>query len=361
MGLVFSYKSTRALEIATSTSKALVSRIYASRALVVLVFVPCINWLFFTLIAIQQDTLSLQRFWSFALVVWIIAIACMLVSIMAEYLGRRFTEFEIDSSQFFVAKYLIGVWLAVIFGWALLPFPNSADNLARNTTIVPGIIGTLEVLFIAAARHIIKQRDAHIQIEGLLKTAELKAVKSKLNPHFLFNSLNLVAAEIRQRPEVATAVIRDLSDLLRGVLDTESRVLVPITTEMKLIERYLRIQATRFEPGLSFEIDVDERTEQFNFPPFILQPIVENAVIHNFSKHSKALHVSIQTAYKTGELEIVVADNGIGFDPERARPGLGLQIVRDTLAMCYGEQHQFKVASNSDGGTSVTIVVPTIS
>ena len=360
IGLVDSGKSRRAMEIATSASKSLVSGVNTSRPLVGLLYMPCINWLFFTLIIIQQGTLSIQRFWSIALLLWIIAIVCMSIAIMAEHLGRRFTQLEIDSLQFFVAKYLLGVWLAVIVAWAILPLQNGSENIARNPFLVPGIIGTIEVWLIAAARHIIRQRDAHIQMEGLLKAAELKAVKSKLNPHFLFNSLNLITAEIRERPEVATAVIRDLSDLLRGVLETHSRALVPIATEMDLIERYLRIQATRFDPGLSFEIEVDERTKQFSFPPFLLQPIVENAVTHNIAIRSK-VHIRIHTAYRDGELEIVVADNGVGFEPERARSGFGLQIVRDTLAMCYGEQHRFSVLSKPGMGTTVTIVLPVVS
>jgi len=358
--LVDSCKSKRAVETVTPTSKSLASGVNTSRPLVVLVYMPCINWLFFTLIIIQQGTLSQQRFWSIAVLVWIVAIVCMAIAVMAEHLGRRFTQLEIDSSQFFVAKYLLGMWLAVIVAWAILPLQNGSDNVARNTFLVPGIIGTIEVLLIATARHIIRQRDVYIQIEGLLKAAELKAVKSKLNPHFLFNSLNLITAEIRERPEVATAVIRDLSDLLRGVLETHSRALVPIATDMDLIERYLRIQATRFDPGLSFEIEVDERTRQLSFPPFLLQPIVENAVTHNIAIRPK-LHIRIQTIYRGVELEIIVADDGIGFEPERGRSGLGLQIVRDTLAMCYGEQHRFSVLSKPDMGTTVTIVLPVVS
>ncbi|MGI9289219.1 MAG: sensor histidine kinase [Pseudomonadales bacterium] len=329
-----------------------------SRPLVLLVCVPLFNSLFFLLVSYQLGALSPQRALTLVIGFWGIAMVCLVVAVIAERLGARLTDFAIDDSVFFAAKYLLGVWIAVIVTRGLLPAPEGIDRLYRSTLIVPGMIGTLEVLLIAAIRHIIRQRDAQTRLESQLRAAQFEAVKSKLNPHFLFNSLNLIAAEIRDRPAIATAVVNDLADLLRGVLDSSSRALVPVSTEVELIERYLRIQATRFEPELTFAIDVEDEAKQGNVPPFLLQPLVENAITHGFSQRAGPGHIAIQVRSLGDELKMSVADDGVGFDPAQANPGHGLRIVRDTLRMRYGERHQFVIDSRPDHGTTVTIVVP---
>jgi two-component system LytT family sensor kinase len=203
-------------------------------------------------------------------------------------------------------------------------------------------------------------RDAQIraaQLESQLAKAELEVLKSQLQPHFLFNTLNLVSSLIHTDAASADDMIGDLGSLLRMSLESHAAQEVSLAEEMKALELYLNIQRLRFQDTLTVEIEIDPKTLEARVPHLILQPLVENAFHHGISKRVGPGRLKIESENGNGILKVRVSDNGPGAKTQTANAGIGLSNTHARLEKLYGGRASVKV-DNSPSGFSVELQFP---
>lgn len=167
--------------------------------------------------------------------------------------------------------------------------------------------------------------------------AELHALQSRINPHFLFNSFNSIASLISTDPEKAEKMTVQLSELFRYSLNSQESNFVTIKEELKIVETYLGIEKVRFAENLEFHIDVPEEIKSDLIPRFLIQPLVENAIKHATSKIKKG-KISLKLSRGKTGLKMFLFDNGSAF-PEPMVFGYGLQSTLDKLNLLYPEKH----------------------
>jgi len=199
------------------------------------------------------------------------------------------------------------------------------------------------------------------QLESKLIETELKALKHQLNPHFLFNTLNTISVLVREgRNDDAVGLIARLSSLLRMSLDNTRVQVVTLAQELEFLRRYLEIQQARFGERLKFTTDAEPAALQAVIPNLILQPVVENAIIHGVAQKSAPGVVHIQARVVEGKLAIDVSDDGPGIDPGvgRVKEGIGLTNTRERLERHFGRDHQMVLKSERGRGVTVSLVLP---
>jgi len=203
-------------------------------------------------------------------------------------------------------------------------------------------------------------RDAQmraVQLEGQLAKAELEVLKSQLQPHFLFNTLNLVSSLIHTDAASADDMVGDLGALLRMSLESHAAQEVSLAEEMKALELYLNIQRLRFQDTLTVEIKIDPKTLEARVPHLILQPLVENAFRHGISKRVGPGLLKIESENGNGVLKVRVSDNGPGAKTQIENAGIGLSNTRARLERLYGGRAAVKV-DNLPSGFSVELQFP---
>lgn len=210
-----------------------------------------------------------------------------------------------------------------------------------------------------------------------LKEAKLKALESQVNPHFLFNTINVIAKLAFLEGAVETEQMAyALADLMRYSLRRSPHGLVTLSEEVEHARQYLLIQSTRFRDRLKLNFQIDETALAIQVPPLSIQPIIENAFVHGLepSERPGQLLLSVQKAREY--VVISVQDNGVGMSREQVRrlmadesdgaldhwsahtTGLGLTHVRDRLRYYYGERCQLVIESEPGSGTTVRLLLP---
>jgi signal transduction histidine kinase len=192
-----------------------------------------------------------------------------------------------------------------------------------------------------------------------LSQAQLEALKSQLHPHFLFNTLNSVAALMHWDVAAADEMVTQLSELLRETLRHPGTHEIPLSEEIALIERYLCIVSARFQDRLTVVYDVAPDVRTALVPHFILQPLVENALEHGIALEPGPGRVAISAGRDGDRLRIAVVDDGPGLEPGATNGnGVGLANTRARLAELYGEQQAVILEAASPKGTRVTVELP---
>ncbi len=200
------------------------------------------------------------------------------------------------------------------------------------------------------------------QLESRLIETELRALKHQLNPHFLFNTMHTIAVLVREgKNDRAVSLIARLSSLLRMSLDSTRVQTVTLRQELDFLTSYLEIQQARFGERLNFHTDTDPASLEAVIPNLILQPIVENAILHGIARRASPGHVEIVARVSDQRLEMQVRDDGPGFasDPAgRIKEGIGLTNTRERLDRHYGKAHQLVLKSERGRGVTVSLVLP---
>ncbi len=197
--------------------------------------------------------------------------------------------------------------------------------------------------------------------EKLLLAAKIEALKSQINPHFLFNTLTSVSSLIRSQPETARAVIQKLSGLLRKLMRSHEQF-VTLREELDSIDEYLDIEVVRFGPRLGVHKDIAPDTLDVIVPSMILQPLVENAIKHGLTRKVGAGHITLRSRREQDLLILDIEDDGIGISDEQLQAamtsGIGLSNVDERLRVIYGANYQLQLDSVPGEGTCARIVIP---
>jgi len=220
------------------------------------------------------------------------------------------------------------------------------------------LLGTQAVDF---ARRFRESQLRASRLESELSTAQLRALRAQLQPHFLFNTLHAISALVARDPEAADRMIADLSDLLRLALEDVEAVEVTVRRELELVERYLSIERTRFADRLTVNFSIPPETLDARVPSLILQPLVENAVKHGVSRRQTPGWIEIRAAREGGRLRLRIRDGGAAEDRPAAgelREGVGFRSTRSRLEYLYGADHSFDYGFDSDGVFRVDVSIP---
>lgn len=216
-------------------------------------------------------------------------------------------------------------------------------------------IGVLLYLLSVALHYVLlameKSRDAEQHAHEALvlaRDAELRALKAQINPHFLFNSLHSISALTSSDPSRAREMCITLAEFLRSTLGLGEKNTIALEEEIALVHRFLAVEKVRFGDRLQIEQHIDPDTLSCIVPPLLLQPLVENAVVHGIAHLPEGGTIRIVSANSGGRLNISVEND---FDPDyrpKRRKGIGLANVRDRLVRRHGKESTFdaEIAGN---------------
>jgi sensor histidine kinase YesM len=212
-----------------------------------------------------------------------------------------------------------------------------------------------------AKKYRVKQVElANIQTQ--LSDAKLNALKRQLQPHFLFNTLNTISSLMEINIKDAQKIVSKLGGLLRGVLDRDERNMIPLREEIAFIKNYLGIEQVRFHDRLSIVYAVEDSTLDALVPSLILQPLVENAVKHGFANQIEKGVISVITKkIANNRVQMIVKDDGNGVElpiKNVEKKGIGLQNVKNRLALIYKENYSLSIDSYTNQGFEVSIILP---
>jgi len=194
------------------------------------------------------------------------------------------------------------------------------------------------------------------EMDRLVSQAELRALQSQINPHFLFNALNTLYGTIPREAGPARRMVLNLADIFRYFLQSD-KTFVPLADEMEIVRAYLEVEQLRLVHRLKVDIDADEAALQVAIPVLSVQPLVENAIKHGVALRSEPGYVRIRCELRDERLRILV-ENSSGAGSEESRgTGVGLQNVRRRLEICYGPEADLSIASGPEK-TTARISIP---
>lgn len=214
-----------------------------------------------------------------------------------------------------------------------------------------------------AAMTALREREKQAaQLAAHLAQAQLARLRTQLHPHFLFNTLNSIAALIPQNSKLATEMVMNLSDLLRMTLREPQRGEIRLSEELTILRHYVDIQRLRFGERLVFRVEATEEALQCFTPPLLLQPLVENAIRHGVEASEYPENVTVGAVIQNGGLLLEVVNScSLGTDDLQRNAnstGLGLANTQARLKVQYGDQQQFLAGPIAGGGFRVAITIP---
>jgi two-component system, LytTR family, sensor kinase len=257
--------------------------------------------------------------------------------------------------------------LTVVQGSAFLAVNRLSDPsfLADYSLLVALRIAAFKMIFIVAlayaalvaVQHLLGLHRARARLEVELARAQLDALRAQIRPHFLFNTLNTIAMQVRTgAPAAAVEMLSQLGALLRETVDSDAPE-VALERELGFVRRLLEIEQVRLGERLRVSWSVAPGVGRARVPAFLLQPLVENALRHGIGSTTRGGEVRVEARRDGGRLVVEVLDDGVGLTgPVEARVGLGN--VRARLERLYPGAHSLEVAARKGGGVRAAVAIP---
>ena len=195
------------------------------------------------------------------------------------------------------------------------------------------------------------------RLQSLVKELELKTIKSHINPHFIFNSLNSIRALVDENPQRARNAITELSNILRSSMQAEKLETVPLEKELNIVKDYLALEQMRFEERLKVDFEIDEDTLDQPIPPMMLQTLIENAIKYGISKQVNKKKKKIISDFIGNNHEIIIRNSGY-LNGSLSRHGFGLQSTRDRLSLLFGEKAKFEIKDIAGNMVEAKVILP---
>ena len=182
------------------------------------------------------------------------------------------------------------------------------------------------------------------RLEAMVKSLELKTIKSHINPHFIFNALNSIRALVDENPTRARTAITELSNILRSSMQAEKLETVPLQQELDIVRDYLALEQMRFEERLKVEMIIEPDTLLQPIPPMMLQTLVENAIKHGISKDINGGIITINSSFKNQHFELIVQNSGqLNGSYSEGSEGFGIKSTQDRLNLLYQGKANFEI------------------
>jgi len=216
------------------------------------------------------------------------------------------------------------------------------------------------VFLLKTVRENQQQKIKAVQLEQEITRARLQALQVQLNPHFLFNTLNMISSAVYENARAADQMIANLSELLRITLNSRSAAEIPLEKELELLNLYLQIMKARFGKKLQIKIELEKGTHAALVPGFILQPLVENSIRHGIQNLGKT-KIELLVRKENSKLVITLKDNGPGISamtPELFKNGVGLSSTVERLEKMYASNQSLHLENLDSGGLKVVLQIP---
>jgi two-component system LytT family sensor kinase len=249
-------------------------------------------------------------------------------------------------------------------GWAR---NKKGEWIYENKSDLVGIYYTLMLIAIWMLIYIVyhyveKNRNDQLdrlKLETTVKELELKTIKSHINPHFIFNSLNSIRALVDENPNRARRAITELSNILRSSMHAEKSETVPLEKELDIVKDYLALEQMRFEERLKIEFDIDEDTLHQQVPPMMLQTLVENAIKHGISKQVLGGVVRIVAVFKDNVMQLQVQNTGQLLSVPNGE-GFGIKSTQDRLNLMYQGKAIFEIRNINTSMVESKVTLPVV-
>jgi two-component system LytT family sensor kinase len=242
--------------------------------------------------------------------------------------------------------------------WSVLPeeFLTSLFN-DLGSTFIPIVL----VAYVVSYNRALRERELRaVQLEGQLAQARLQALKSQLQPHFLFNTMHSISSLMLTDVKAADRMMTRLGDLLRMSLESAGTQITTLRREVEFLNCYLEIEKVRFAERLSVTLDIAPQALDASVPHLLLQPLVDNAVKHGIAKLADGGEIRIAAKRQAEQLQLEISDNGPGLSNKGAVPSsrLGLKITRERLESLYGHDQSLELLSLPTGGAMARVCIP---
>lgn len=316
----------------------------------------------YTFAAIFIDYLPWWIHWS-----WLALIIVALIGCLPYHAARRKSLIGINIIMLVVAMSVY--WFATIITVSLLQYGNASLQTMRDVSVYVlkspyhfDIIVYVAIVCIGFVRvfdrYVISEQARNRVLAHQLVQTELDALKSQLNPHFLFNTLNSIASLIRQESKnSALTALSELSLMLRKVLENQSSQMVLLTQELEFSRSYLAIQNMRFGDKIDVSINVEKGCELCEVPFMFMQPLLENAVQHSSQLESDHNPISISLSCRANQLFFEMRNRQTGQNKHKGF-GIGIENSRQRLTRIYGDAFELKLTTN-DGMFLTQLRLPT--
>jgi sensor histidine kinase YesM len=265
----------------------------------------------------------------------LLAIGGMVGGLISWGVNELLFPYRITDPYFYL---MVVALLAIIFGLAGLAYESVSVRLQETASKL-------------AEKEVREQ-----QLLRLKTQAELEAIRAKVNPHFLFNTLNSIASLIPEDPDKAEDTVQRLSNLFHYVLSASDSDVVPLEKELDFVGQYLQIEKVRLGERLDYTIEKGTSLDGTVIPSMLLQPIVENSVKYGIAPHKNGGRIEIRCHRQGDRCQITIADTGRGFDTASTVEGFGISGVRRRLELNYPGNYGFDITSGS--GVTVQIEIP---
>jgi LytS/YehU family sensor histidine kinase len=261
----------------------------------------------------------------FGAIVWMLVM--LLVSILV---FQSFTFSEIKPGIAFVTTFN---WSATLLIWSLIYFGFHYVESTRKTEVEKW------------------------KLEVAVKEAELRALKSQMNPHFIFNCLNNIRGLIVEDPERAQTVVTQLASILRYSLQAGDTETVTLEEELQTVSDYLALEAVRLEERLQVKMDIDPSSLKISVPAMLVQTLVENGIKYGVATLPKGGEISLKSQVDSTALKIQVTNSGQFNDASNGN-GVGLKNSRERLKLLFGEAASVTVQNTSSDSVTAKIEIP---
>ncbi|MET0403582.1 MAG: histidine kinase [Cystobacter sp.] len=258
-----------------------------------------------------------------------------------------------------------GIPLLTVFIWVrpLKAYLGTIPLRSAGEELLVAILMSWMFLFPGLLVQRLRNKAARIERRALLEQraaleAQLSALQARIQPHFFFNSLNTVASLISENPELAERTLERLAELFRYALDSGKSRFVTVERELDMTRDYLAIQTARYGARLRTHLSVEEEVTGLPLPPLVLQPLVENAILHGMNRR-EGVSVQVLVRREAASLHLEVIDDGPGPGAsEHQGTQTGVKDLRERLRLLYDEQGTLTLEPVERGGCRARITLP---
>ena len=306
-------------------------------------------------------------------------IAVMIFVVFAVYATKKMVDRKLSWKIIFLIHFLLSFLIGffIYFGSALFFVLIGRFSLSQIDVqaYMHGIIRVLDINFLIYFSMVLifytfyylkRVKQVNIEkseIEGQLANAKLNLLKSNLQPHFLFNTLNSISTLVETNSKQAQNTIADLGTLLRELLDIGDKNLITLEKELDMLTKYINIIEVRFSDHFTFTSDIDTSLLKSDFPSLLLQPIVENCIKHGYDYDVTDLNVHLLVKKEDDRILISIANNGKALDKnfKTIKKNIGIKNTIERLKTIYNNDYQFFMKNrNGKSGVITNISIPYI-
>lgn len=262
--------------------------------------------------------------------------------------------FDLLFNHLIVAVIAIAAWITISYFSLIYLFPDDTSYKEFLNDSIPwrAITGIFYYLLFIMYYYVMlfyedlqEKLKVEAQLQNLVNEAELSALKSQINPHFLFNSLNSISSLTITNPDKAQEMVIKLSDFLRYTLSHDKDEKASLREEFNNLQRYLDIEKIRFGHRLNFTTHIPEQCKDFKIPNMILQPLIENAIKHGVYDSTEEVLVELNCSHDNDHVIIEIKNE---YDPDSVKKkgqGIGLKNIRKRLQIIYKRQDLFETSA----------------